>query len=538
MMADPDIFAEERALKEQADRPTAPAANSYPEGSELWSWFNDQKRPAAPQGFAADLPPTGGSEYRGEPSPVYHGAMLPWSRDSSGHTYFDPWGAGPLASMKQAFTLPQRVYSGETPMPRTFDPSVVSRAQTSPIMGETLNMADSMPFGPHINPAIRSGDKIIPGVGRNPDLSLVTPSGPKLLETGAKQIEGFKTMQIPYDPAYIGNQLATQMEQAALERGVLPPNSKELYAAIRALRNYTPKGNDPNATTSFSPANLIAVRENLASLFGKPSEHQKGVSAAFRVLNDFIEKPPPEAVLAGAPAFLTKYGPELYSRGRGNYAAGSRDADLAAIQDAAGLRAKSVNSGLNEDASIRSRITSAILNAKKVKGYTPEEKAMLRAVPEGDTANNVKRYLGNFLGGGGGLGAHLSSAAGVAAGQLAGMGNLSWLMAPIPPAIGAALKQSAGTGTKEALEAARAAIRQRSPLFRENPYTQEKAPLIGRPYEEAGAIADPSALVTPYDILSKAATRPIATMPAGAPLEPDALRRIIIDTPSSVEEQR
>jgi hypothetical protein len=529
MMADPDIFAEERALKEQAERPAAPAvANPYPEGSELWSWWNDQKKPAAPQGFAADLPPTGNSGYKPDASAVYHGGMVPWSRDSGGHTYFDPWGAGPLAGMKQAVTLPGRVYSGETPMPRTFDPSVVTRAQTSPIMGDVLNMAVSTPFGPNINPMIRSGDKAIPGVARNVDLSLATPAGPRLLKEGGKQIEQFKNMAIPYDPAYIGNQLATQMEQAVLEHGVLPPNSKELYAAIRALRNYAPKGNDPGATTSFSPANLIAVRENLAGLFGKQSEHQKGVGAAFRVLNDFIEKPPPEAFVAGSPAFLTEYGPQLYARGRANYAAGSRDADLANIQDAATLRAKSVNSGLNEDASIRSRITSAILNAKKVKGYTPDEKEMLRAVPEGDTGNNIKRYLGNFLGGGGGLGAHISSAVGVGAGHLAGMGDLSWLMAPIPPAIGAALKRSAGTGTKEALDAARATIRQRSPLFREE--------LPG-----SDVVPNPSALTTPYDILSRASTRPIAGIPAGVPLTGDERRRIIIDNPAETypfEEQR
>ena len=180
MMADPDIFAEERALKEQAERPAAPAvANPYPEGSELWSWWNDQKKPAAPQGFAADLPPTGNSGYKPDASAVYHGGIVPWSRDSSGHTYFDPWGAGPLAGMKQAVTLPGRVYSGETPMPRTFDPSVVTSAQTSPIMGDVLNMAVSTPFGPNINPMIRSGDKAIPGVARNVDLSLATPAGPR-----------------------------------------------------------------------------------------------------------------------------------------------------------------------------------------------------------------------------------------------------------------------------------------------------------------------------------------------------------------------
>jgi hypothetical protein len=124
---------------------------------------------------------------------------------------------------------------------------------------------------------------------------------------------------------------------------------------------------------------------------------------------------------------------------------------------------------LNADNSIRSRVTSAILNAKRLKGFTPAEEAMLENVPEGSVAGNTKRYLSNFLGGGGGLGAHLATAAGIVGGKFAGLGDLSWAMGPILPAIGAGLKRSAGKSTGEALQEVQQATRQRSPLFREMP---------------------------------------------------------------------
>ena len=94
------------------------------------------------------------------PRPAYHGAILPFTRDSEGNVSFDPLNAGPVGQIRQAASLPGRVMSGETQMPRTFDP----RAQdprAEPMIGEVLNMAGAP--GP-MNPAVRAGDRIIPGV--------------------------------------------------------------------------------------------------------------------------------------------------------------------------------------------------------------------------------------------------------------------------------------------------------------------------------------------------------------------------------------
>ena len=110
--------------------------------------------------------------------------------------------------MRQAFTLPGRVQSGEVKV----DPS------NPKFIGETLNFAGS--FGSAVNPAIRSGDRVIPGVTRNaPDpMSVPAPSWQSLLEKGGAQIDNFQKAPVRYDPAH-APALAQQIETALIKDG-------------------------------------------------------------------------------------------------------------------------------------------------------------------------------------------------------------------------------------------------------------------------------------------------------------------------------
>ena len=411
--------------------------------------------PAGAGGVYSDLPQEGFSPPAPDPQTVYRGSILPMSRDSSGNVHFDPLGSGPIGAMREAFTLPGRVASGETKV----DPS------NPAFMGEAVNFAGA--FGPTVNPMVRSGDRAIPGIKMAPkDLSLAkVPSSPELLKRGGEQLDAFRDLPIKYDPAAFGP-LATQTEQALLDKGILRINSPQLYGFVDELR----KGAAPNPSGKLSagPANLMAMRENLAGLFGKESEHQKGVGVAFDKLNNFIEKPPEGAVLAGSPAFLSAYGPELYSRGRANYAAGMRGSELEDIKKTADFRAASANSGANADNSLRSRITSAVLNAKKMRGFTDDEVAALEAVPLGTTKNNIMRAAGNLMGGGGGLGS--GAAAGIVGGTAGYLGlppQLATGIGAATPAVGAYLKRAAGKGTEQALDEAIDMTKRRSPLFKD-----------------------------------------------------------------------
>jgi hypothetical protein len=382
-----------------------------------------------------------------------------------------------------------------------------------PAMGQVLNMAGA--YGP-INPMVRSGDLAIPGAAMAPkDLRLAkTPTSQELKTEGGRQIEGFKNMEVRYDPQHMGV-LADRIEQALVDEGVHPEHAPGLYASINRLRDYLPRSNDPSATVTVGPSNLIAIRKSIANNFGKQTEDQHGVGVAHGLFSDFLERPPAEAILAGSPAFQAAYGPELYAKGRANYSAGLRDEDLAAIQRESRLRARAANSGQNIDNTVRSKVTSAVLNAKRVKAFTPEEITQLENVPEGTTPRNVARVTGNLLGGGGGLGALVSGGLGTAAGHFAGLGDLSWLLGPVVPAVGSAIKRWGGKGTVEALEEARQATRQRSPLFREQLPGQDLVPdaVAGR------------------DRIARALSMMAAQGGQGVP------RRVIIDQPSSYEEQ-
>jgi len=383
------------------------------------------------------------------PQTTYKGSLLPFSRDAQGNVSFDPFGAGPIGALRQAFTLPGRVQSGEVKV----DPS------DPKFIGETLNFAGS--FGSAVNPAIRSGDRVIPGVTRNaPDpMSVPAPSVKDLLEKGGAQIENFQKAPVRYDPAH-APVLAQQIETALIKDGVHATDSPALYAAIERLR--ANKGL-PGDEVLFTPGNLHSIRKNFANQFGKAGEDQHGVGIAFKQIDDFIKNPPASAVLAGPAA---EAGRE-FARGAGNYAAGKRGEALESIKRTADLRTASAHSGQNADNTLRSRITSHVLDDRKVKGYTPAEIAMLEAVPTGTATNNALRMGSNLLGGGGGVvGAGAAGSIAYGLGSLFGLGTpAATAVGVAAPVIGNVLRRLAGKGTKEALDEASHVLRQRSPLF-------------------------------------------------------------------------
>jgi len=450
-----DLLEQDKAVKVAPDLPAQATA------------------PEVKQGVFSDLGDP--NPVRPTPNPVYHGAVAPFSRDSQGNVYFDPFNAGPVGSVKQALTLPGRVWSGETQMPRTLNPASQD-PNISPMIGEVLNFSGT--FGP-MNPAVRSGDKIIPGVSSRPvDMSrAVAPSSADLLKKGGEQHNIFRDMPIQYDPKYMGT-LADQIKNKLVKEGVNEEDAPNLYRSINRMYNYVPKSDDPTAQILLTPGGLISLRKNIANKFEQAGENKHGVGTALEEINRFLEAPPKNAVLAGPAA----EGGAIYKAGRENYAAGKRGAELEDIRYTADLRTGAAHSGLNPDNTLRGRVASHILNAKKIRGYDPEEIAMLEAIPTGTVPRNIMRYTGNLMGGGGGLGA--GTASGLASAGAMAMGvppGGAMALGSAVPVVGAALKLGAGQGSKDALLAAENAMRQRSPLFRESLPNQDLVPpLQGR----------------------------------------------------------
>ena len=345
-------------------------------------------------------------------------------------------------------------------------------------------------------------------------------------------------MNIPYNPAYIGTNLHQQLLTELNKMGVYPEHSKGLYKTIDRLRDFVPRSDDPTATIHATPSTLMAIRDSIKNHFNNIKEHKGGVGAAYRAFDEFLENPPPEALLArGTPAsrasrevgfagqkphnptlgdqIAAQVGADIFASGRANRSAGHRSKLLTDIDDAAGLRNLSAHSGNNLENNIRSRVTSAILSAKRMLGFNPEEVAALRQVPEGTLGRNAQRTAGNILGGGGGIGSH---AVGWGSGALLdylGVGPGASTAAGFGvPAFGMWLKNRAGESTRQALDDVATLTRQRSPLFQDTPFKER--------------VLNPTANLTPTERLVRDAfTRPTSQGGQGVPLDPEDYRELM-----------
>jgi hypothetical protein len=548
-----DIEAEEQAAKGTGAPP--PGVNPYKPGSEEADWFNRQPKPqaatvAAPQLSGSfdpmtgapiggnpygDLPAAGFTPPAPPPKEEYRGSVLPFTRDTRGGVNFTPLTAGPIGSMYEAAQLPGRVASGEVKVD-TADPN---------FMGQVLGLAAN--FNP-ANPMIRSGSGVIPGARMAPrevaagenvreGLNVLgfgpggrrkpqTPSEEALRAVGNDQHAAFRGMDIPYNPAYMGV-LSQDIEQKLVDAGVHPEHAKGLYKTIRGLRDYTPKSDDPNAVITLSPSNVMAIRDSIKNHFDAgpaPKNNQHGVGVAYRAFEDFLERPPAEAILGRSPTgaravgaagaqsnleneIAAAAGAGIFKRGRANLSAMHRSEDIGAIDEAAGLRNASANSGNNLGNSVRSRVTSMLLSPRRMLGFNEAEEAALRAVPEGSTGRNVGRTVGNLLGGGGGIG---TQAVGWGTGALAnylGLGTgASTAVGFGVPAFGMWLKNRMGQSTADALRDVATQTRQRSPLFLETPFKER--------------VADPTLTLSPRDRVARQILR-VGVTPDGQPIPLD-----------------
>src|SRR5690606_31145109 len=166
---------------------------------------------------------------------------------------------------------------------------------------------------------------------------------------------------------------------------------------------------------------------------------------------------------------------ELFKRGRGNYAAAMRSNDLTGkldrantgILERAEVRAQAANSGRNIDNTIRSKVASLLEKPKEVSGFSDPELAALNKVVEGGAGRNTARYIGNLLGGGGGIGqAGIGALGGAGGAAVAGIPGAA-VGAIAPAAVGAGAKAIANQLAKRSLNQVDELVRTRSPLYQE-----------------------------------------------------------------------
>lgn len=373
--------------------------------------------------------------------PKWSGSILPFSESADGKLQFDS-NAGIVGSVKRAVTLPGDVYTGKA----------------DPMSDESIGRAFELGsmFGP-TNPAIRAGDRAIPGVSGAKTVpgKTATPAVDDLYRAAEDGYARVRDSGVDYRAQSVADMAAGI--RAKLDRqGLIAENAPVTHQILAKLAS-------PPDGSVASISGLDAARQAFNRAAGKFTEpnDQRAAMAAIDGIDDFIKAADPRSVVAGPAA---RAGAEIVDA-RGNYAAAKRSDSLTGIEERADLRAAAANSGRNLDNTIRQRVADVVIDPQKSAGFVPEELAALEGVVRGTPVRNAARFVGNALGGGGGLGgtvtaggvgAIVGSTFGPAAGVAAGLAV---------PATGYAAKSLGNRMTRQALNSVDELTRQRSPLF-------------------------------------------------------------------------
>lgn len=254
-----------------------------------------------------------------------------------------------------------------------------------------------------------------------------------------------------YDTATSRN-VATPLPQSTLDslagditstlnnRGIRPSNASSIHAAVDELKT-------PATAGAADVADLVAGRQSIKELLGKPDTNKAGAAVALGKIETAIEQASPGTM-------------KTIREADQNWAALKANEALDKKLARADLRAAGADSGMNVGNKVRQKVADLLLS-NEARYLSAETKADLEKIVRGTASQNALRHIGNLLGGGGGLGMLASGTAGYEAGG-------------VPGAIGAALL---GRGFKMANnrsvlgQANRVAqnIRMRSPLGQQTP---------------------------------------------------------------------
>ena len=372
---------------------------------------------------------------------VESGGLLPISRYNDGTWGFDS-NAGIIGSIKRAVTLPGDVYTGKV------DPmSEEGRSRAMDLAG----------LASPVNPAVRAGDRAIPGVMKAMEKRAPTPpTQQELLAQGGKQIDEALKSGVDYSSQAVAN-AALKLQQELQRDGFRPAQAPQTFGLINDLANPPPNSfaNIADIESARRAARLVSG-DNLGKADGAAAKR------LIQTIDGFIMEPNPSSVVSGPAAQAA----QILRDGRANYAAGKRSETLAAISERANRRAASSNSGQNLDNSIRSRVTSALERPKVSGGFDDAERAALEGVAEGSVGTNIMRALGNLGGGGGGIGAAgIGAIGGAAGGMLGGPAGVAVGLG-IPVAANLS-KRAANAMTDRALGRVGDITRSRSPLYQQ-----------------------------------------------------------------------
>lgn len=370
----------------------------------------------------------------------------------------------PERAVRDILTLPQRSIDAAYSAPPG------SREATEamiPVAAET-----ALTMSP-VNPAIRAGDKIIPGAAKAFQAErAVVPTTEELAKAGGAEINAAKGSGLEINSSVLTG-YSKDLQQGLFDgsmfgKTIHPVDAPATFAKLREIENAPPG-------SIVTAANLQSLRESLqatAQNFNPAAaKDQLAATLAIKRLDGLIPSVAEKDVLAGAPAATQN----LFEAGRGNYAAGMRSNDITGVLDRANTgileraetRAQAANSGRNIDNTIRSKVASVLEKPKDVSGFSDEELAALNSVVEGGAGRNIARYIANLMGGGGGVGQSGMAAIGAGLGGAGGGIPGAIVGGVIPAVVGSGAKAIANALAKRDLRSVDELLRKRSPLYSE-----------------------------------------------------------------------
>jgi hypothetical protein len=292
--------------------------------------------------------------------------------------------------------------------------------------------------------------------------AIPAPTGEQHKAIADRGYELLRQSPATYDARFLAQE-ADRLEQELYKTGHHPVYSPKTWAMLDWMRQGA--GQQGGVIT---PGNIDTIRQGISKI---PKTADKDLESGMIVrdaLDKFLTNPPAGAVRPGTEAAAAQAA-KIAEFARGSWAAYKRDKTLGNMEEAAQMGASGTHSGLNYGNLLRQDVKH-LLNPKypwRARGFSPEEKDALAAVNAGGPAVNAARYVGNYLGGGGGLAALAATGTALGSANVYGGGDptLSSIGAVAAPAAGLALRLGTNRATANAFRAAQEQSSRRSPLY-------------------------------------------------------------------------
>ena len=297
--------------------------------------------------------------------------------------------------------------------PEALLPRLVTRVAAPAIASET---AGELTKGTAAEPYARMGGALLGGYGAVGAMNKfeemnaartaaeAVPSANELKTAARAGYDHPDVATVQIKPQAVDN-LATTIENDLVKQGFRPRAGQggATFDTIRELKG---------APGPVSVADLDSARKALGVIgkSGIPTANSVAAGKAIAAIDDFLPNLNQADLLAGDAAKANG----ILQDARGNWAAAKRSNMLTDKIDAAELQAASANSGHNLENALRQRMRSVLTSPRLSRGLSGDEKSAIEGFVRGGPVSNVVRHIGNYLGGGGGLGHLITTGAGAA----------------------------------------------------------------------------------------------------------------------------